>query len=166
VRLFLSLVLFCSLADVILKNFGRDIRVLSCGGAAGGFAAGFYGLLNCRIRPGFELISETLGLEETVKNCDLILTGEGSLDETSFKGKVPGCVAELCKRYSKPCIFFGGRVPEQRTDEITNAGMTAMFSISNRPMSLQESQRKASILLKNKVEEVLRVYLSSRPRFS
>ena len=60
------------------------------------------------LRNGFEMIAGITGLEEHIKNTDLVVTGEGKIDRTSLQGKVVGNVLDLCKKYRKPCILVAG----------------------------------------------------------
>jgi glycerate kinase len=71
-----------------------DVTTLAGAGAAGGLAGGL-AALGATLRPGFELVAERTGLAEAVRNADLVLTGEGLVDMTSFVGKVVGGVLAL-----------------------------------------------------------------------
>ena len=64
------------------------------------------------LRPGFDLISETLDLPAAVSRADLVLTGEGSLDAQTLEGKAPAGVAALARRFGKRVVAIGGRVEE------------------------------------------------------
>jgi len=85
------------LADRYGDELGIDVTTLPGGGAAGGLAGGL-AALGAVIRPGFELVAERTGLEQAIRDADLVLTGEGLVDATSFAGKVVGGVIELAPR--------------------------------------------------------------------
>jgi glycerate 2-kinase len=68
---------------------GTDVSSLAGAGAAGGLAGGL-AALGARLRSGFEVVAEAAGLERAVAEADVLLTGEGKLDATSFRGKVVG----------------------------------------------------------------------------
>ncbi len=103
------------LADVAARTLGRDCRDLPGAGAAGGLGFGLMTFCHAELRPGFELISDALGLPAVVVRADLVLTGEGSLDYQTLHGKTPAGVASLARRYGKRIVAFGGRVdPESR----------------------------------------------------
>ena len=61
-------------------------------------------------RPGFDLVAEVTGLEEAVRQADLVITGEGCLDAQTMHGKGPARVAELARRLGKPVAAVGGIV--------------------------------------------------------
>ncbi|MBL9151177.1 MAG: glycerate kinase [Verrucomicrobiales bacterium] len=86
-------------------------------GAAGGLGFGCLVFCGARLRPGFDLVSEILGLEPAVAEADLVITGEGSLDRQTLSGKGPAGVAELARRLEKPVVAFAGVVdPAARPD--------------------------------------------------
>jgi glycerate kinase len=97
-------------ADVCEEAFGTSRRDAPGAGAAGGTGFGLLTFCGAEIVPGFDWIAERLGLEARVAACDLVITGEGSLDAQTLEGKGPGALAELAKKYGKPCIAFAGRV--------------------------------------------------------
>ena len=85
------------LADLAARyrdELGVDVTALPGAGAAGGLAGGL-AALGAQLRPGFQLVAERAGLVEALGDVDLVLTGEGRLDATSFAGKVVGGVLEL-----------------------------------------------------------------------
>jgi glycerate kinase len=82
---------------------------LGGGGAAGGTAAGFAGLLGARLRPGVDLLLDLAGFDAAANGADLVLTGEGSLDEQSLSGKAPVGVARRAGRLRVPAVAIVGR---------------------------------------------------------
>jgi glycerate 2-kinase len=80
-------------------------------GAAGGLGAAF-AALGATLVPGADYVIEAAGLREKVRGADLVVTGEGVIDRTSFDGKVSGTVAVLCSEVGLRCAVFGGRVDE------------------------------------------------------
>jgi glycerate kinase len=75
------------LAQMYQSDYGTDVRSIAGGGAAGGLAGALVAL-GGRLLPGFELVADELDLYDRVANAELIITGEGFLDEQSFHGKV------------------------------------------------------------------------------
>jgi len=113
-------------------------------GAAGGLGFGLLTFCNAKIRPGFDLVAETLGLEEAIRSADLVVTAEGSLDTQTLDGKGPAGVAAMARRHGKPVIAFGGRVAlETGLAEIFDATVP----ITNAPMPLDEAIVRAASLL-------------------
>jgi glycerate 2-kinase len=79
-------------------------------GAAGGLGFGLMAFAGAEMIPGFSLVSEALHLRERIANADLVITGEGSLDEQSLQGKGPFGIALLAKEQQKLCIGFAGYI--------------------------------------------------------
>lgn len=87
----------------------RDPRGLAHGGAAGGFAGGLWAAYEARLRGGAEAVFEAVGLRGRVAAADLVMSGEGQLDEQSTGGKLIGELARLCREEGKPLHVVVGR---------------------------------------------------------
>lgn len=102
-------------ADVLETATGREVRDLPGVGAAGGLGAAFLALTGATLRPGLDVVAEAVGLEEAVRDADLVLTGEGRIDGQTRFGKTPWGVAEIARRHGVPVVMLGGEVrPEGR----------------------------------------------------
>ena len=97
------------LAQIYEERHGVDVRVIPGGGAAGGLAGGL-AAVGARLVPGFDLVADAVGLAERVEGADLVVTGEGFLDEQSFDGKVVGGVVELAQEAGVPSLVIVGEV--------------------------------------------------------
>lgn len=95
-------------AAVVHRDLGIDVRNLPGAGAAGGSGAGLIAFLGAHLRPGVEVVMEALGLAARVAAADLVLTGEGRLDESSFSGKVPAGVLAEARRSNTPSAVLCG----------------------------------------------------------
>lgn len=95
-------------ADYRLR-FGVDVTSVPGSGAAGGLGGGL-AALGARLVPGFDLVADAVGLEEVVAGADLVVTGEGFVDEGSFAGKVVGGVLALCSAQAVPALVVAGEV--------------------------------------------------------
>jgi glycerate kinase len=95
------------LADVYVRDYGVDVRDISGGGAAGGLAGGL-AVLGAKLVPGFDVVADAIDLDERIEGADLILTGEGFLDDQSFAGKAVGGVAELGREAGVPVLAIVG----------------------------------------------------------
>lgn len=149
----------CTYANVISKTLGKDCRDLEGAGAAGGLGFAFIAFLNATVTPGAELVLSTLDIENSIKNCDVVVTGEGRLDSQTCMGKAPAGVAAIAKKYSKPVIAFSGCVSDD-AGVCNNHGIDAFFSILKRPCSLAEAMDK-TIAYKNlsdTVQQAFRLY--------
>lgn len=97
------------LSTVLKERYGVDVSSVQGGGAAGGIGAGLQAMLGAELVPGFETIAKWLQLEDQIKGADLVITGEGALDQQSLQGKVVSGVANLCKRHHKPLVLMVGQ---------------------------------------------------------
>ncbi|HEY4377759.1 MAG TPA: glycerate kinase [Acidimicrobiales bacterium] len=97
------------LAQVYLEDHGVDVREIPGGGAAGGLAGGL-AAVGAQLVSGFELVADELDLVDHLEGADLVVTGEGFLDEQSFEGKVVGGVAELAAELGIPVLVVAGEV--------------------------------------------------------
>lgn len=91
------------------EEFGVDVREIDGGGAAGGLAGGLFAL-GATLRPGFELIADEVGFDAVLAPADLVVTGEGQLDATSFAGKVVGGVRRHAARARVPVVIVAGQI--------------------------------------------------------
>jgi glycerate kinase len=101
-------------AALYRERTGVDVTTLACGGAAGGLAGGLASL-GATLRPGFEVVAEAVGLAEALSAADIVVTGEGRLDATSFAGKVVGGVLAAAPREAR-CVVICGQLDEAALD--------------------------------------------------
>jgi len=99
------------LADLYEREHGIAVRDLDRSGAAGGLAGGL-AAVGARLEAGFELIAEHVELYDLIEQADLVLTGEGALDASSFAGKVVGGVTELAAAAGVDVVAVVGAVSE------------------------------------------------------
>jgi glycerate kinase len=93
----------------LAERYGTGVSSLPGSGAAGGLAGGLASL-GAELVPGFELVAAHAGLAAALDGVELVLTGEGRLDATSFDGKVVGGVLEACARRGIPAVVIAGDV--------------------------------------------------------
>jgi glycerate kinase len=148
------------LGEAIARDLGVPVLDLRGGGAAGGLGAGLAGFLGARLRPGFAIVAETVGLEARIAAADLVVTGEGRLDSQTLFGKTIAGVAALGKTHGVPVVgLVGGIAPG--FDVASIEGLTAAFALTSRPLTLEEAQREAASLLAAVAEQVGRLIASS-----
>jgi glycerate 2-kinase len=102
------------LANVVAKELGVDYRDEPGAGAAGGLGFGLMSFCGAKIRTGFDVVAEAVGLESKMKDVDLVITGEGSLDRQTLEGKTPAGVAGLARKLDKRVYAIVGRASEDR----------------------------------------------------
>src|SRR5881396_1310317 len=133
------------LADVVSKKIGVDYRDEAGAGAAGGLGFGLMSLCNATIRPGFDIVAGAIGLELKMKDVDVVITGEGSLDRQTLEGKTPAGVARLARKLGKRVFAIVGRASEDREARDIFDGV----SENTRPgMSREENMKRAAELLR------------------
>jgi glycerate kinase len=145
------------LAEVIQRDFGRDVKSVASGGAAGGIAAGLHGVLGARLLPGVDLVLDVVGFDAALSGADLCITAEGRLDRQSLRNKGPFGVARRAAPRGVPVVALAGGIEADLTDADFPA-FAGMFSICSRPMSLEQAMRDASPLLAAAAERVLRLF--------
>jgi len=96
-------------AEVVHDATGTDLAGAAGAGAAGGVGFAALSVLGATIRPGIELVLELVGFDAVLTGADLVVTGEGSLDEQSLRGKVPVGVAAAARRAGVPVVAVCGR---------------------------------------------------------
>jgi glycerate kinase len=96
------------LAQVYREDYGLDVNEFDGSGAAGGLAGGL-AAAGAELHAGFELVADEIDLYERFEGADLVITGEGFLDEQSFDGKVVGGVAELARDLNVPVLAIVGQ---------------------------------------------------------
>jgi glycerate kinase len=96
-------------ADIAERDLGVDVRALPGGGAAGGLGAGLVAFLGARLMPGARVVMDAVGFDAELRLADLVVTGEGSFDEQSLRGKVPGAVIAAALIAGVACVVLSGR---------------------------------------------------------
>lgn len=140
-------------AAVIKASLNKDLEHIPGTGAAGGTAMGLLAFLDATLTPGIDLITELLHLEKHIKEAQLVVTGEGKIDAQTLHGKTIMGIASLAKKHNVPVLVFTGSIG-QGISEIYDQGVTAIFSIVNKPMSLETAIKNATQLLHASVTNV------------
>ena len=118
------------------RTFGSVLGVPGAG-AAGGLGAALLAL-GAELRSGVETVLDLVGFDERVRDVDLVITGEGNMDEQSAAGKAPVGVARRAKRYGKPVIaVVGGRA--DNLDAVYGQGVDLVLPVCRRPMPLDQA---------------------------
>ena len=129
------------LAQRYENDFGIDVRTINGSGAAGGLA-GALAALGATLMPGFDIVAEEVGFDEALRSADIVITGEGELDDTTFTGKVVGSVVDYANEAHVPVHAIVGTIdnnmlPELRS-RVTATSLTEKFGAD---MSMQQVLR-------------------------
>ena len=118
------------------RTFGSVLGVPGAG-AAGGLGAALLAL-GAELRSGGETVLDLVGFDDRVRDADLVVTGEGNMDEQSAAGKAPVGVARRAKRYGKPVVaVVGGRAGN--LDAVYEQGVDLVLPICRKPMPLDQA---------------------------
>jgi len=148
-------------ANIIQRQLGQEVRDMPGGGAAGGLGAGLRAFLNAQPRMGIALVMEAVNFEEYLDAADVVITGEGKIDEQTFFGKVVQGVCRLAKRKEVPVVVLAGEVAHD-SDRLHQEGVAAAFSIAPGPISVEKAIAEAGPLLQEAAERVTRLLLVGR----
>ena len=143
------------LADVAAKAFKEDFRDEQGAGAAGGLGFGLVTFCGAKIRPGFDVVAKSIGFESKIKDVDVVITGEGSLDRQTLEGKTPAGVARLARKLGKRVFAIVGRASEDRqvreifdgVYENAQPGMSEKENMACAAELLRENARKFAKIL-------------------
>ncbi|MBM3706148.1 MAG: glycerate kinase [Actinobacteria bacterium] len=149
-------------AGIVKKELGIDVRRIKGAGAAGGLGAGLVAFLNAKLLPGTDLIISATGLEEKIKNADLVITGEGSMDNQTFYGKSSYGVAVLAKKYGVPVITINGSVniDYDKIEKDKQDLFCGNFDTVNREMTLDQAIDKSREMLYFTARQLVSFYSS------
>ena len=144
-------------ADVVRVSYPKADALAEGAGAAGGLGFALQSFLHARLERGIETVLRENGFAEKVASSDLVITGEGKLDEQTAMGKVPAGVAECAKKYGVRVLAFGGSVDRNAIDKLKRSGIDACYAITPAGMSIEDAMKKEIAMenLKRKVESEL-----------
>jgi glycerate kinase len=126
------------LANLALQQSGKDMTTIKHSGTAGGAAAGMYAFLNARLVSGANNFLTLTGFDIALNDTDLVITGEGSIDEQTLQGKAPAAVATMAKQKSIKVIGLAGKVPSEPVTALTQY-FDEIWSINQGPVDLQSA---------------------------
>ncbi len=148
------------LAQMYEDEHGVDVRHLPGSGAAGGLAGGL-AALGATLVPGFELVAEAVGLADEIGEADLVVTGEGFLDEQSFRGKVVGGVAELAAQADVPVLAVVGEVVDRDLPALRHGTHGGLGRIDVVSLVERHGRERATTQTLECVEDEVARYLTS-----
>jgi glycerate kinase len=137
-------------AEIIKRDLHKDVKDIPGAGAAGGLGAGLIAFLNAELKLGIDIVIEVVKLEQVVKDADLVITGEGKIDNQTIYGKAPIGVAKIAKKYNVPVVAIAALI-EEKPEFFRSYGIYTLIKISETPMSLTEPKSKKVRLIKNSI---------------
>ncbi|MEO1712048.1 MAG: glycerate kinase, partial [Bacteroidota bacterium] len=127
-----------NLDQVLEQTYEQSFGARPGAGAAGGMGAGTMAFLGATLEPGVELVMKLVGFEEQLAACDLVITGEGSIDDQTLNGKLIKGITNRASVLDKPVIGIGGRVLLS-IEQQQALNLQAVFSLVNGPMNLEQA---------------------------
>lgn len=123
------------LSEIGMKTNGKEMSTIKYGGTAGGAAAGLYLFLNAKLVNGIDYFLQLTGFDQLLDNADLVITGEGSIDEQTLQGKGPYGVACQAKLKGLPVIALAGNVPIEHNEALQQY-FDVLLPIGQQPVEL------------------------------
>lgn len=136
-------------AGVIKSETGKDISTIPGTGAAGGIAASLLAFFHVEMKKGIDMIVKTSNIKDQLNDADLVITGEGKIDEQSSEGKVVGSIAALAKQYGIPCVAVCGMLLLDENG-IRNLGLKKVLAIQHNKITKEFAMKNAAGLLVKK----------------
>ena len=130
------------LVEICVKKGYQDYSEEAGSGAAGGLGFGLMTFLNAKLQSGIETVLDVVHFDEYVKDCDLVISGEGRIDHQSMYGKVPTGVSQRAKKYGVDTVCIVGSIGENVGD-IYNC-ITTIESCIDHCCSLENALENAS----------------------
>lgn len=143
-------------AAVVHRDFGLDLNVAGAG-AAGGLGAGALFFLNATLKSGIEIVMEETHFEEKLAKADLVITGEGKIDEQTLQGKLISGIGLAAQRRAKPAAALCGTISVPPS-ELTMIGIVYVASVINKPMTLDEALTTAFQAVKEKTFSLVNLF--------
>lgn len=142
------------LAEVVARDLGYDFRQTPGAGAAGGLGFGLMSFCGAKIRSGFDVVAEFIGLKDAIANADVVITGEGRLDEQSLEGKAPAGVARLAREAGKRVFAIAGSASSAPA---VRALFDDVVVLARPPITSEQSIARAPQLLRKRAREMARI---------
>ena len=143
------------LVDVIKNQYGDDIGDRTSYGAAGGISMALNHFLNAPLIKGSEYFIELTNLNNIIKEVDIVITGEGKLDKTSFDGKVVSSIVDLSKKYDKEVTLIVGK-SDLSSEECTRLGINHLVVINQEEKDIRVLKKNAKKDLYNRTLELFK----------
>lgn len=142
-------------AEVVRRQWGRDMDSIPGAGAAGGLGAALAVFFGAGMRKGIDAVMEAVRIDTLLEEVNLVITGEGRMDGQSARGKVPVGIAQRCKQRGIPVIALVGSMGLQ-AEAVYTAGIDCIFPVIPAPMTLEEAMRQADVLVAEAADRLFR----------
>lgn len=148
---------------ILIQHTNKNIAGIPGTGAAGGIAAGLMGFFDVALKQGIEIVVAASGILNLIQNADIVITGEGKIDNQSKEGKVVGSIAALANQHNIPAVGLCGSL-QLDVFGIKQLGLNYASAICKQPSSLQACIENASGLLEEKASIIFLLCQDFRKR--
>lgn len=142
--------------DILKRDYGTDYSELRGGGSAGALGVGLKAFIGAQLKSGIQTVLDTIRFDEKIKDADLVITGEGKIDEQSLHGKVISGITERTQKHGVPVVAIVGGADGDMT-ELYKTGVTAVFPINRLPQDFSVSKEYSETNLSRTAEDVFRL---------
>ncbi|MBB4685393.1 glycerate kinase [Amycolatopsis jiangsuensis] len=142
-------------AEVLANAGAGDVSQVPGAGAGGGIAGGAIAGLGAEVASGFDLIASLTGVDAALSGADLVITGEGSLDEQSLSGKAPAGIAARAARAGAPLLVLAGRI-QLDAAALAGLGVVGSSALIDHAPSLDHARTHAAELLRTRADILVR----------
>lgn len=144
-------------AAILKEKEGKDIGAVPGAGAAGGLGGGFLAFLSATLKPGIQMVLDAIDFNSRIEGADLIITGEGKLDQQTGMGKTAAGILEAGKRKNIPVMALAGCVED--AEKLNEMGFLGVIPIVPGPVSLEKAMQRefACANIRRTMEQQLRI---------
>ena len=146
-------------AAILKQQTTHDVAHVPGGGAAGGIAAGLMAFFNVRLKSGVRMVVDASGVKNKIAGADLLVTGEGQIDEQTLSGKAVSELALLASRHNIPVAAFCG---SSKLDDslINKLGIQFLDTLVSPLVTKQEAISNARLMLRDKARDFFRRFIA------
>jgi glycerate kinase len=148
-------------AQALKATGAPDISDIQGAGAGGGISGAAVAGLGATLKSGFDLVVELTGVDSALDRADLVITGEGSLDEQSLHGKAPAGIAKRASTRGIPLLAIAGRIKLDKA-QLAGLGVVGSRALIEHAPSLAHAQQHAAELLRQQAAELVRSWAATR----
>lgn len=150
-----------NLSDRFEIDLSKQVSDIPGSGAAGGMGGGMVAFFNSTLQSGIDTILDIAKFDELIKDCDLVITGEGRIDTQTLRGKVPVGVSRRAKKLGIPVLCVVGSIGDG-IDEVYYQGITSIISINNQPVDYSISKLNAIENLTITMDNLVRLLMINK----
>ncbi|MBK5252061.1 MAG: glycerate kinase [Peptostreptococcaceae bacterium] len=150
-------------AAAVSNATGKRLENIPGAGAAGGLGYGLMVFLGAKLESGIDLILEASGFDDKLDQADLVITGEGRLDEQSLMGKAISGIASRCQKKNVPVVALAGIVSVDR-NQLKKSGITAAFSIQKEATDLKTAIERTNDNLLFSSEQIIHLMVGLKDK--